>query len=121
MKTNTKYQQLAGLNDGSFRRLTGVKRSTFKLMIEILTQADSAKQAVGGRKSKLCIEDRLLLALEYLREYRTYFHITKSSGLSESNGYKICRFVEDTLLRTNTFPCQAEKLYLNRTMTSKWF
>jgi hypothetical protein len=113
MKTkNTKYRQLAGLNNENFRRLTGVKRSTFTTMVEILTEADSAKKAVGGRKSKLCIEDRLLMALEYLREYRTYFHIAQSYNLSESNAYKICKWVEDTLIKDKRFSLPGKKALL---------
>ena len=112
MKTNTKYRQLTGLSDENFRRLTGVKRSTFATMVEILTKADSAKKAVGGRKSKLCIEDRLLMALEYLREYRTYFHIAQSYGLSESNAYKICKWVEDTLVKDKCFALPGKKALL---------
>ena len=30
-------------------------------------------------KSKLSLENRLLMALEYIREYRTYFHIEAMS------------------------------------------
>ncbi len=34
-----------------------------------------------------------------LREYRTYFHIGQSYGMSESNCFKIIRWVEGTLIR----------------------
>jgi hypothetical protein len=60
--TPSKYQKLSTLEDGLFRRLTGVSRRVFAVMIEILTVADAQKKAKGGRKSKLCIEDRLLMA-----------------------------------------------------------
>jgi len=53
----------------------------------------------GGYQPKLCLEDRLLLSLEYLREYRTYFHIAQSYGVSESTAQRISRWVEDTLIR----------------------
>ncbi len=43
------------------------------------------------------MEDRLLMTLEYLREYRTYAHIAASYGLSESNTYENIRWIEDTL------------------------
>ena len=111
-KQKSKYQQLAGLSDEKFRRLTGVKRSTFSMMIEILSVADKEKKALGGPKSKLCIEDRLLMALEYLREYRTYFHLGQSYGLSESNTYKICRWVEDTLIKDKRFALPGKKALL---------
>lgn len=112
IQQQTKYQRLVGLSDEHFRRLTGVKRSTFATMTEILTEADRAKKALGGRESKLCIEDRLLMALEYLREYRTYFHIGQSYGISESNAYKICRWVEDTLIKDQRFALPGKKALL---------
>ena len=47
-----KYDQIEGFSDEQFRRVTGVKRSTFKKMIEILREADHKKKTRGGRKSK---------------------------------------------------------------------
>jgi hypothetical protein len=111
-KIPAKYDKLVGLSDAPFKRLTGVKRTTFENMIEILRIADQAKKAVGGRKSKLSIEDRLLMELEYLREYRTYFHIGQSYGVSESNAYKICRWIEDTLIKDKRFALPGKKALL---------
>jgi hypothetical protein len=37
------------------------------------------------------------MTLEYLREYRTYFHIGQSWGVNESTAYRIIRRIEDTL------------------------
>ncbi|KJV52299.1 DDE superendonuclease family protein [Orientia tsutsugamushi str. Gilliam] len=34
------------------------------------------------------------MALEYLREYRTYFHIGQNYGISESSAYKAVKWVE---------------------------
>jgi len=81
-------------------------------MIEILRAADKDKKALGGPKSKLRLEDRLLMALEYLREYRTYFHISEAYGVSESNAYKICRWVEDTLIQDKRFALPGRKALL---------
>src|SRR3989440_3698699 len=111
--TESKYQKLSTLKDGPFRRLTGVSRKVFALMVEILTVADAQKKAKGGPKSKLCIEDRLLMALEYLREYRTYFHIAQNYGISESNAYKICKWVEDTLIKDKRFALPGRKALLD--------
>ena len=38
-----KYPQIQGLEEEKFRRLTGVKRSTFEKMINILKDADIKK------------------------------------------------------------------------------
>ena len=58
-----KYEQIKLLEGEKFRRLTGVKKATFEKMAEILREAEIKKKAHGGRKSKLGIEDRLLMAL----------------------------------------------------------
>lgn len=108
----SKFSKLASLRDGQFRRLTGVSRRVFSYMVEILTVADKLKKAKGGRASKLCIEDRLLMSLEYLREYRTYFHLGQSYGISESNTYKICKWVEDTLIKDKRFALPGRKALL---------
>jgi hypothetical protein len=104
-----KYNRIQNMNDEGFRRLTGVKHKTFNRMIEILKEADAQKKKHGGRKNKLSIEDQLLLALEYLREYRTYFHISQSYGISESSAYKASRWVEDTLIKHPDFALPGRK------------
>jgi len=104
-----RYKEVKELDNEKYRRLTGVKKATFERMVEILDKEDRLKKAKSGRKSKLCIEDRLLMALEYLREYRTYFHIGRSYGMSESNSYKIIRWIEDTLIKHPDFRLPGRK------------
>lgn len=105
-----KYAQLQKLRDTQFRRLTGVSHRVFDQLLEILTEADAAKKARGGRASKLSVADRLLMTLEYLREYRTYFHISQNYGLSESNTYKTIKWVEDTLVKHPTLSLPGKKV-----------
>ena len=107
-----KYKQIELLEGEKFRRLTGVKRKTFERMVGILKTADKKKKAKGGRQNKLCIEDQLLLSLEYIREYRTYFHISQSYGVSESSAYKTARWVEDTLIKHPDFALPGRKALL---------
>ena len=104
-----KFDKITGLDDERFRRLTGLKRTTFEKMVLILQEADKAKKIKGGRKNKLSIENMLLMALEYMREYRTYFHISQSYGVSESSAYKSVRWVEDTLIKHPDFPLPDRK------------
>ena len=104
-----KFDKIAGWDDERFRHLTGVKRSTFEKMVLIWQEADKAKKIRGGRKNKLSIENMLLMALEYIREYRTYFHISQSYGVSESSAYKAVRWVEDTLIKHPDFAWPGRK------------
>lgn len=104
-----KFDKVKDLEAEKFRRLTGVKRTTFDKMVMILREADKVKKQKGGRSSKLIIEDMLLMTLEYIREYRTYFHISKSYNISESSAYKTVRWVEDTLIKHPDFALPGRK------------
>ena len=46
-----KYEQIKGLEEEKFRRLTGVKKGTFHRMVSILQDEDMRKKARGGRKA----------------------------------------------------------------------
>lgn len=111
-----KYNQIKELEDEKFRRLTGVKRSTFIKMVNILREADDQKKSRGGRKNKLSIKDQLLMALEYIREYRTYFHTSQSYGISESSAYKAIKWIEDTLIKHQDFALPGRKALLKSDM-----
>ena len=108
-----KYDQIKVLDAEGFRRLTGVKPETFERMVQILSDAEQKKKAKGGRKNKLHLKDQLLITLEYIREYRTYFHIGKSYGISESTAYKTVRWVEDTLIKDPDFALPGRKALIN--------
>ena len=96
-----------------FRRLTGVYPETFNKMLEILTEAHRLKKSKGGRPNKLTMEKMLRMALEYWREYRTYFHIGAAYGLSESNAYQTIRWIEDVLIKDGTFALPGKKALLD--------
>ena len=66
-----------------------IGRGTKEKMVEAL-QPVWRSTPKRGVKPKLGLSDRVLVALEYWREYRTYFHIGNSWGVSEST---VCRIV----------------------------
>ena len=90
-----RYEQVKDLKPGEFRRLTGVKHETFGMMVGVLEEAEAKRKAAqryrGGKKPKLTLADQLLMTLEYLREYRTQFHISKSYGIEETRCGRIIR------------------------------
>jgi hypothetical protein len=49
-----------------FRRVSGVKKTTFLRMIDILKKADLIKKKQGGTPNTLSMADRLLMTLESL-------------------------------------------------------
>ena len=107
-----KFCQIDNETQEKFRRLTGIKRTTFDVMASILNKAEAQLKVQGGKPNKLSIEDRLLMTLEYLREYRTFFHISRSYGISESTCYRNIRWVEDTLIKDGQFSLPGRKSLL---------
>jgi len=99
-------------SDGQFRRITGVSRTTFEKILEILRPKLREKQSKGGRKPKLSLEEMLLTTLEYWREYRTYAHIAASYGIHESNMQRLVKWVEDVLIKDGTFSLPGKKALL---------
>ena len=103
------YTQVWQLEDAAFRRLTGVKRPVFEKMVAILRLAQKSKSRRGGRARKLDTPELLLMTLQYLRQYNTYFEIAQSYGLSESNAYKTIKWVEDTLIKDPLFALPSKR------------
>ena len=104
-----KYEIIQKYNDTQFRRITGVKRATFEKMLEILKNSYAEKYRRRGRNLKLSIEDQLLAALKYWREYRTYAHIAASYGIAESNMYRNIKWIEEVLMKEGTFSLPGKK------------
>ena len=107
-----KYDVLQSYSDELFRRITGVERSTFQKMLEILSSKHHEKHTKGGRPRKLPMEEMLLGTLESWREYRTYAHIAASYDLHESCMYRLIKWVEDTLIKDGSFSLPCKKVML---------
>jgi len=108
-----KYKKMKNYGEGKFRRITGIRRKTFNRIVAILKKAEAIRRSKGGPKPKLCVEDMLLSSLEYWREYRTYAHISVSFELSESQIFRIVKWVEDVLIKDGTFSLAGKKVLLD--------
>jgi len=108
-----KYEKMKTYDEGKFRRITGVRRKTFNKMVELLKNAEVLKRSKGGPKPRLTIENMLLAAIEYWREYRTYAHIAVDFELSESQIFRIVKWVEDVLIKDGTFSLPGKKTLLD--------
>jgi hypothetical protein len=97
-----RYEGVRELSPEAFKRLTGVKPEVFEKMVGVLREAEVTKKK-AGRTSKLCLEDKLLLAMSYWREYRTQFHIAASYGVHEATANRIITHVEDMLIKSDKF------------------
>ena len=99
----------ANLTDENFRRLTGIKRATFERMLEILRDKEQEKNRLGARPNKMTLEERLLMWLEYMREYGTYFHIATKHRISESTCFRNCVWIENVLIKAQEFKLPSKK------------
>ena len=78
-------------------------------MLEVLEKEEDKKKTTGGRPNRLRVVERLLMTLEYLREYRTFFHIAQSYGICESVCHENIRKVEDVLIKSKKFSLPKRK------------
>ena len=103
-----KYEQAKHLKPAEFKRFWGVKLETFEQMVEIVNQKEGQKKK-SGRPGKASLEDQVLMTLEYWREYRTYFHIGQTWGVTESTACRIIWKIEKLLSQSRVFTLPGKK------------
>lgn len=106
-------------NDQEFYSLVGVKIKTFQKMIEILKIAESKQKYYGGRKNKLVIEERLLMTLEYWKEYSNYRVIAKRYNISHTSCIRNIFWIENTLIKSGIFNLSGKKDLIKNKGTNK--
>lgn len=107
------YERIKNLNEEEFKRYTGVKRETFEKMAEKMREKERRKKK-EGRRTEIKAEDKVLITLEYLREYRTMFHIGVSWGISEAQVSRIIKETEKELIKVEEFHIPGKKKLLER-------
>ncbi len=89
-------------NNAGFKRYTGIHKATFYEMLNAMQQYE-AQKTKSGRPSALGLEEQILLALTYWREYRTLYHISMYFGIHESSDSRIISKAEDILIDSGRF------------------
>jgi hypothetical protein len=105
------YQDIEEYKDSQFQRLVGVKRSLFEKMVHVVSEYkhDQKKHRSRGRPPKLSIADQVLVMLMYYREYRTFFHLGSSYGLSETQCWRVVTNIEAILIAADLFHLPGKK------------
>ena len=101
-----RHETVQSLRDEEFKRSTGVQRSTFEKMLEVVAKG----LRDFGRPPKMSRADQLLMTLMYWREYRTEFHIGLTYGVSESTVCRTIKKVEDVLIKSKQFHLPGKKV-----------
>ncbi|BAQ63342.1 IS5 family transposase [Geminocystis sp. NIES-3709] len=102
-----KLERIKKLKPEKFKRRFGVKKETYNLLVEIVKKEQNNHKR--GRKSKLTVSEQILVTLEYLREYRTYFHISEYWNISESTVCRTVHKIEKILLKSGYFSLGGKK------------
>lgn len=101
-----RYKQALQASSSDFKRMYGVRRETFWLMVQVV---QDAKQGSRGRYAKLSIPDQILLTLQYWREYRTLFHIGGDWGIHESTAQRTVKRIEEMLIKSQKFSLPSQR------------
>jgi hypothetical protein len=103
-------KQAIDAEEATFKRLFGVKQETFEKMETILQKEYDRLHKYGGSPPKLSVEDKLKIALKYLREYRTMESIGVEYAVSKSTVCETIQWVEDTLSKDKTFKLPGKRV-----------
>jgi hypothetical protein len=105
------YEDIRNYKDTHFQRQIGVKRVLFEEMVRVVTdhKQKQRKHPGRGRPSRLSIADQVLVMLMYYREYRTFFHVGGSYGISEVQCWRIVTTIESILIETGLFHLPGKK------------
>lgn len=104
-----KYNKLANLSHSKFKRNSGVSKYLFEMLFLVVSDALKLKKKTG-RPNKISIADRILMLLEYYREYRTFFHIGLDYGLNETNVQRNIEQIEEILLESGYFRLKGKRI-----------
>ena len=96
------YEKIEKLETKEFKRITGVTREVFGKMQEVLRRRYAEDHNRGGQPG-MAVEQRLTLALEYWREYRSYAHMANDHQIKKSVINRAVMWVEDVLSESEEF------------------
>ena len=97
------------LSEADFKQVIGVKKQTFKRMIEVLTSAYIQKHKKRGRHTKLSIEEQLFMSLKYWRQYVTQKELAFEFEIGEATVHDTIVWVENTLVKSGEFKLPGKK------------
>lgn len=108
-------KRLKKLKEKDYQKYFGVNKVTFDKMLEILEAEDRYKRRKGGRPSVLSVLDKLVIMLQYYREYRTMDNIAFEYGTNKSTVYYAIKWAEETLIKDKAFHLPSRKKLLEDT------
>ena len=105
-------QKISKLKEEEYQKYFGVKKEVFEKMLEVLNDEYAKKHKKGGRPSVLSVLDKLVVMLQYYREYRTMDNIAFDYNTNKSTIYYAITWAEETLIKNDTFHLPSRKKLL---------
>ena len=112
MKMNNQ-ERIARLKAKDYQKYLGVKKKTFDVMLKILEKDYQRKHKKGGRPPKLSVLDKLMIMLQYYREYRVMDNIAFDYSVSKSTISDAITWVEEALVKDGTFRLPSRRKLLD--------
>ena len=101
-----RWEQAINLKPHVFQRLTGISLDLFDKIVVAVRQSRSGR----GRPSKLSLEDQVLLAVLYWKDYPILQRLGLSYGIAESTASRMVISIEDSIVSSGAFKLQGKKL-----------
>ena len=89
---------LLTISTNTLMAIFGIKKKTFDKMLEILNNSYIELHSKGGKNPKLSVLDKLIIMLDYYREYRSMENIAFDYGVVKSTICDSIKWVENTLI-----------------------
>ena len=100
MKNEEKVEKM---RENEYQKIFGVKKATFDAMLKILEEKYQERHKKGGKPPTLSVLDKLIIMLQYYREYRSMQHIAFDYGVSKSTICDSIAWAEQTLIKSGMF------------------
>ncbi|MBD5142968.1 MAG: transposase family protein [Ruminococcus sp.] len=106
-------KRIAKLKEKDYQKYFGVTKETFAIMYKILDEKYQEEHKWGGRPSVLSVLDKLVIFLQYYREYRTMEHIAFDYNTNKSTVCDAIHWAEETLIKNTVFHLPSRKKVIN--------
>jgi len=99
-----------------FKRIIGTTKPVFLMMKNVLEIAQEKLHETGGKPPNLTVGDKLLITLQYYREYRTMESIAVDYGCAKSSVCRSINWVENTLSADGQFQLPGKRALQDGTL-----
>ncbi len=106
-------ERIANLKAEKYQELFGVNKTTFETMLEVLETDYRKKHQRGGRPPKLSVLDKLIIMLQYYKEYRAMECVAFDYGVYKSTICDAIHWAEETLITDGRFHLPSKRALLD--------